>query len=91
MSKLKNKADKAKKPASKRASKRNRVSAPIPDGKSICVEQIASPIRRQKNQRQTLIGLGLNKMHRRSVLEDRPEIRGMINAISHLVKVIKNP
>jgi large subunit ribosomal protein L30 len=51
------------------------------------VIQIGSPIGRPADQRQTLIGLGLNKMHRTSELEDTPEIRGMINKVSHLVRV----
>ena len=51
------------------------------------VIQTGSPIGRPADQRQTLIGLGLNKMHRTSELEDTPEIRGMINKVSHLVRV----
>ena len=51
------------------------------------VIQIGSPIGRPADQRQTLIGLGLNKMHRISELEDTPEIRGMINKVSHLVRI----
>jgi large subunit ribosomal protein L30 len=57
-------------------------------GKTITVEQIGSPIRRPANQRQTLIGLGLNKMHRRRTLEDTPAVRGMVNKISHLVRIV---
>ena len=49
--------------------------------------QTGSPIGRPADQRQTLIGLGLNKMHRTSELEDTPEIRGMINKVSHLVRI----
>ena len=55
--------------------------------KMIKVTQIGSPIGRPKIQRATLIGLGLNKMHRTSELEDTPAIRGMIRKVSHLVKV----
>ncbi len=55
--------------------------------KTVTVEQIGSPIRRPKEQRATLIGLGLNKMHRKSTLEDTPSVRGMIAAVSHLVRV----
>jgi len=55
--------------------------------KKIKVTQIGSPIRRPKDQRATLVGLGLNKMHRSRVLEDTPSVRGMVNKISHLVKV----
>ncbi len=56
--------------------------------KTITVEQIGSPIRRDKRQRATLVGLGLNKMHRKRVLKDTPQVRGMINKISHLVRVV---
>ena len=55
---------------------------------TVTVEQIGSPIRRPKEQRATLIGLGLNKMHRRSTLEDTPSVRGMIAAVQHLVRVV---
>jgi large subunit ribosomal protein L30 len=58
-------------------------------GKTITVEQIASPMRRPDIQRQTLIGLGLNKLHRRSTLVDTPDVRGMINKIPHLVKIVE--
>lgn len=51
------------------------------------VTQIKSPIGRTKDQRTTLIGLGLNKLNRSSVLEDTPSVRGMINKVAHLVKV----
>ena len=51
------------------------------------VTQIGSPIGRRKDQRETLIGLGLNKMHRTRELEDSPAVRGMINKVSHLVRV----
>ncbi len=57
-------------------------------GKTVTVEQIGSPLRRPQDQRQTLIGLGLNKMNRRRTLEDTPSVRGMINKISHLVRVV---
>ncbi len=56
--------------------------------KTVTVEQIGSPIRRPKDQRATLIGLGLNKMHRRSTLKDTPEVRGMIRKVQHLVRVV---
>lgn len=58
-------------------------------GKTVTVEQIGSPLRRPNVQRQTLIGLGLNKMHRRSTLEDTPAVRGMIRAVSHMVRVVE--
>ena len=47
--------------------------------KTIVVKQIGSPIRRPAEQRATLIGLGLNKMHRTRELEDTPSVRGMVN------------
>lgn len=56
--------------------------------KTITVEQVGSPIRRQADQRATLVGLGLNKMHRRRVLEDTPSVRGMISKVGHLVRVV---
>ena len=57
--------------------------------KSIVVKQIGSPIRRPEKQRQTLIGLGLNKMNKIRELEDTPSVRGMVNKIPHLVKIIE--
>ena len=57
--------------------------------KSIVVKQIGSPIRRPEKQRQTLIGLGLNKMNKTRELEDTPSVRGMVNKIPHLVKIIE--
>jgi large subunit ribosomal protein L30 len=57
-------------------------------GKTLTVEQIASPARRPKVQEQTLIGLGLNKLRRRRTLEDTPAVRGMIERIRHLVRVV---
>jgi large subunit ribosomal protein L30 len=57
--------------------------------KTIVVKQIGSPIRRPQKQRQTLIGLGLNKMHKTRELEDTPAVRGMVNKISHLVEIIE--
>jgi large subunit ribosomal protein L30 len=56
--------------------------------KTVTVEQIASPSRRPGVQRATLIGLGLNKIRRRSTLEDTPSVRGMIAAVRHLVRVV---
>ncbi|MEN8894081.1 MULTISPECIES: 50S ribosomal protein L30 [Planktotalea] len=57
--------------------------------KTIVVKQIGSPIRRPEKQRQTLIGLGLNKMHKTRELEDTPAVRGMVNKISHMVEIIE--
>ena len=56
--------------------------------KTITVEQIGSPIRRPYIQRQTLIGLGLNKMHKRRTLVDSPQVRGMVAKVSHLVRIV---
>ena len=56
---------------------------------TVTVEQIGSPIGRRKDQRQTLVGLGLNKMRRRSTLEDTPAVRGMITKVKHLVRVVE--
>ena len=58
--------------------------------KTVTVEQIGSPIRRPARQEQTLIGLGLNKMHRVRTLEDTPSVRGMIAKVSHLVRVVED-
>ena len=55
--------------------------------KTLRVTQIHSPIGRPKDQRQTLIGLGLNKLHRTRELEDTPSVRGMIEKIAHLVRL----
>ena len=57
--------------------------------KTIVVKQIGSPIRRPAKQRQTLIGLGLNKMHKTRELNDTPAIRGMVDKIPHLVEIIE--
>ncbi|MBR9765091.1 MAG: 50S ribosomal protein L30 [Rhodobacteraceae bacterium] len=56
---------------------------------TIVVKQIGSPIRRPAIQRQTLIGLGLNKMHKTRELEDTPSVRGMIRKIPHLVEIVE--
>ena len=56
--------------------------------KKITIKQIASPCGRTKDQRATLVGLGLNKMHKTSTLEDTPSVRGMINKLPHLVAVV---
>ncbi|MCF2872938.1 50S ribosomal protein L30 [Octadecabacter sp. G9-8] len=57
--------------------------------KTIVIKQIGSPIRRPQDQLQTLIGLGLNKMHKVRELEDTPSVRGMINKIPHMVEIIE--
>ncbi|UQY80970.1 50S ribosomal protein L30 [Candidatus Hepatincola sp. Av] len=56
--------------------------------KTLKVKQIKSAIRRPKDQEQTLIGLGLNKLHKVKELEDTPSIRGMIKKVAHLVEVL---
>ena len=57
------------------------------DKKTIRVIQIGSPIGRPKDQRETLVGLGLNRVNRTSDLEDTPAVRGMVNKVKHLVRV----
>lgn len=56
--------------------------------KTITVEQVRSAIRRPEVQTRTLKGLGLNKLHRRRTLEDTPAVRGMINSVRHLVRIV---
>ena len=58
------------------------------EAKTVTIEQVGSPIRRPDVHQRTLIGLGLNKMHRRRTLEDTPSVRGMIRAVQHLVRVV---
>lgn len=55
----------------------------------ITVRQTASPIRREKDQRATLVGLGLNKVGRTRELEDTPSVRGMIAKVAHMVEVVE--
>jgi large subunit ribosomal protein L30 len=57
-------------------------------GKTVTVEQVASPSRRPGAQRATLIGLGLNRIRRRKTLPDTPAVRGMIASVHHLVRVV---
>jgi large subunit ribosomal protein L30 len=59
------------------------------DGKKITITQTGSPIGRTDDQHATLVGLGLNKLHRTSVLEDTPSVRGMINKVRHLVRIVE--
>lgn len=56
--------------------------------KTVKIKQVGSPIRRPASQRKTLIGLGLNKMHKTVELEDTPAVRGMIKSVSHMVEII---
>jgi large subunit ribosomal protein L30 len=58
-----------------------------PTARRVRVTQVRSPIGRQKDQRATLIGLGLNKLNRSRDLEDTPSVRGMINKVRHLIRV----
>ena len=55
----------------------------------ITVRQTGSPIRRTKDQRATLKGLGLNRVGRTKTLEDTPAIRGMIAKVAHMVEVVE--
>jgi large subunit ribosomal protein L30 len=58
-----------------------------PSSGRVRVTQIKSPIARRHDQRETLIGLGLNKLHRSRELADTPAIRGMIDKVRHLLRV----
>ena len=57
--------------------------------KTLKVQQIGSPIRRRHEQRETLIGLNLNRMGRVAELPDTPQVRGMIAKVQHLVRVVE--
>lgn len=57
--------------------------------KTVKVQQIGSPIGRKKDQRATLVGLGLNKINRVAELEDTPSVRGMISKVQHLVQIVE--
>jgi large subunit ribosomal protein L30 len=59
------------------------------DKKTVTVVQTGSPIGRRFDQEATLKGLGLNKMNRQRTLEDTPSVRGMINKVKHLVRVVE--
>jgi large subunit ribosomal protein L30 len=58
-------------------------------GKTVTVEQVGSPMRRHHTQRETLIGLRLNKIGRVSTLVDTPQTRGMIAKVAHLIRVVE--
>jgi large subunit ribosomal protein L30 len=64
------------------------MSATKTSDKIIKVEQVGSPIRRRHDQRETLVGLGLNKVGRVAELADTPATRGMIRKVAHLVRVV---
>ena len=55
----------------------------------VIVERIKSPIGRPAPQRATLIGLGLNRIGRRSSLEDTAAVRGMIAKVAHLIRIVE--
>jgi large subunit ribosomal protein L30 len=59
------------------------------DNKSIKVKQVGSPQRRHHDQRETLVGLGLNKIGRVKDLPDTPSTRGMLRKVQHLVQVVE--
>lgn len=80
------KAETAPKAAAKKAAPK-KTAKKAPSGKTVTVTQTGSPIGRQAYQRATLVGLGLNKMHKTRTLEDTPSVRGMIEKVKHLVKV----
>ena len=54
---------------------------------TLIVTQVGSPIGRRGDQRATLIGLGLNKLHRTRELPDTPSVRGMVDKVKHLVRI----
>ena len=56
--------------------------------KNIKIVQVKSGIGRKSDQKKTLVGLGLNRVGRIRELEDTPSVRGMVNKVSHLVKII---
>ena len=84
-------AEETKKPAAKKTAATTaapkKAAKKEASGKTLTVTQIGSPIGRIPKQKQTLIGLGLNKINRSKTLEDTPEVRGMIRVVRHLVKV----
>ena len=55
----------------------------------ITVRQTGSPLRRKSDQRATLVGLGLNRIGRQSVLDDTPSVRGMIAKVAHMVEIVE--
>jgi large subunit ribosomal protein L30 len=73
--------------APKRRARKAPAKTAAPAKKQVKVTQIGSPIGRQAYQRDTLKGLGLNKLRRSRVLEDTPAVRGMIESVKHLLRV----
>lgn len=80
-------ATKTKTAAKKAAPKKAAAKKEAASGKMLTITQVGSPIGRIPKQRQTLVGLGLNKINRSKTLEDTPAVRGMIRVVQHLVKV----
>ena len=76
-------------PAKKAPAKKSEPKAKKSSGNMITVRQIGSPIGRPEKQRKTLIGLGLNKMHKTRELEDTAAVRGMVKSIPHLVEIVE--
>ena len=64
-------------------------AANTPSGKTVKVQQTGSPMRREHTQRETLVGLKLNKIGRVAELPDTPQTRGMIAKVAHLVRVVE--
>jgi len=64
-------------------------AANTPSGKTVKVKQIGSAMRREHTQRETLVGLKLNKIGRVAELPDTPQTRGMIAKVAHLVRVVE--
>jgi large subunit ribosomal protein L30 len=58
-------------------------------GGKVKVRRVGSPIRRESNQRATLLGLGLKRANQVVELEDTPAVQGMIRKVGHLVEVVK--
>jgi len=61
----------------------------VKTSKRIKIEQTGSPIRRHSRQRETLIGLGLNRIGRVADVPDTPQTRGMIAKVRHIVRVVE--
>jgi large subunit ribosomal protein L30 len=57
---------------------------------NVTIKQTGSPIRREKSQRATLVGLGLGKMHAERTLADTPEVRGMMRKVAHLITIVED-
>ena len=77
----------AEKPAAAKAAPKKDAKAPAAAGAQVKVTQVVGSIARKWDQEATLKGLGLGKRHRSRVLQDTPEVRGMIYKVRHLVKV----